>query len=87
MGFRIHRKDDNHDEMVEAYKAKGYLVKSTTMVGEGFPDLVVRHPSFPEGFVKLVEVKNGKGKHQTKQDNFRDKGWPVDIVRSVEDVA
>lgn len=87
MPFYTHRKDGNHDEMVDAYKAKGYLTKSTTMVGEGFPDLVVWHPSFPPGFVRLVEVKHGNGKHRTKQDNFKEKGWPVDTVRTEGDIA
>jgi len=86
MGFRMHRKDENHDEVAAAYKAKGYKVKSTTMVGEGFPDLVVVHPSFPPGFVRLVEVKNGDGKLKKTQEAFQAKGWPVDVVRSAEDI-
>lgn len=83
---RMHRKDENHDEIVEAYKARGYRVKSTTMVGEGFGDIVIHRDDFPAGLVKIVEIKNGKGKNQTKQDSFRAKGWPVDIVRTPEDI-
>lgn len=82
-----YRKDGNHDELVLAYESQGYLVKSTAMVGEGFPDVVIWHPSFPEGFVKLAEIKAEKGKFKKKQDTFREKGWPVDVVRSVEDIA
>lgn len=84
---RIHRKDANHDDVVDAYERLGYLVKSTTMVGEGFPDLVVWHPSFPDGCVKLVEVKDGNTKLDPKQVRFMAKGWPVDVIRSVEEVA
>jgi hypothetical protein len=87
MGFRMHRKDENHDDIAAAYKARGYKVKSTTMVGEGFPDLVIHRDDMPEGYVKIVEVKNGKGKHQHKQDVFAAKGWPVHVVRSVEEIA
>lgn len=85
---RIHRKDENHDEIAEAYRRKGYKFKSTTMVGEGFGDGVIHRDDFPPGFVKIVEIKNGrKAKHQTKQDSFRAKGWPVDIVCTPEDIA
>ena len=86
MGFRMHRKDENHDELAEAYRLAGYKVKSTTMVGEGFPDLVIHRDDMPEGYVKIVEVKNGKGKLRHKQEAFQAKGWPVDVVRSAEDI-
>lgn len=83
---RIHRKDGNHDEVVDKYLACGYKVKSTTMVGEGFSDLVIHRDDFPPGFVKLVEVKDGDSKTSPKQDAFMAEGWPVDVVRSVEDI-
>lgn len=87
MASHRYRKDRNHDELVLAYESQGYLVKSTAMVGEGFPDVVLWHPSFPEGFVKLAEIKVTKGKLRKKQESFQAKGWPVTVARSVEDIA
>lgn len=76
------RNDSNHDEVAEAYRRLGYRVKSTAMVGEGFPDLVVQN----DRETKLVEVKTDKGKLRKKQEAFMAKGWKVEVVRSVEDV-
>lgn len=81
--MRAARKDGNHDEIAEAYRLHGYLVKSTAMVGEGFPDLVVYRPDV--GY-RLVEIKTDKGKLRKKQEAFQAKGWPVDEVRAAEDV-
>ena len=78
------RNDGNHDDIREAFKQLGYLVKSTAMVGEGFPDLVCFRPDVG---VVLVEVKTDKGKLRHKQEAFVAKGWPVRMVRTVEDVT
>jgi len=37
--------------------------------------------------VVLVEVKTDKGKLRHKQEAFVAKGWPVRVVRTVEDVT
>ena len=50
------RKDHNHDFIVEQFKAKGFLVHDTHLIGYGFPDLIIQK----NGITKLIEIKNPK---------------------------
>lgn len=81
--MRAARLDANHPEIVDAYRRHGYLVKSTARMGEGFPDLLVYRA---DRGLALVEVKADKGKLRKQQEAFQAKGWPVVVVRNVEDV-
>lgn len=84
--YTRHRRDGNHDEIEAAYQAMGYKTKSTVSVGGGFGDMVIHRDDFPPGFVKIVEIKQPKGKLRKQQEAFQAKGWPVVVVRNVEDV-
>lgn len=82
--MRACRLDANHVEMVDALKARGYLVLSLATIGNGCPDvLTFRHD---EGF-RLREIKTPKGKLRRQQEAFQAKGWPVDVLRTPEDIA
>lgn len=86
MPRRAAKKDGNQDEIVEALLENGYIVRSMASAGDGFPDLCVTHPDW--GFVRLLEVKNGKrGRLTEGQKKFIADGWPVDVVRSTLEVA
>ena len=76
------RVDANQAEIVEALRAGGWKVQSTANVGGGFPDLICARGHD----VRLVEVKQPKGTLTPDQQRFivRD-GWPVTIVRSIDD--
>lgn len=81
----MHRTDKNQSEIVRTLRAVGATVTDTSMVGGGFPDLVV-------GFCKKdfkMEIKNpnARGKLRTSQIIFQEywKGEPVHVVETVED--
>jgi hypothetical protein len=69
--------------MVDALKAKGYKVLSLAAHGNGVPDVLAHREDV--GF-RLLEIKTAKGKLRRQQEAFQAKGWPVDVVRSVEDI-
>lgn len=73
--------DGNHAAIVEALRATGWKVRSLASVGRGMPDLLIaRH-----GIVRLVEVKTPKGTLTPHQVKMVDEGWPVVILRSVDE--
>jgi len=81
----MHRTDNNQAEIVRTLKAVGATVTDTSMVGGGFPDLVV-------GYCKrayLIEIKNpdARGKLRTSQIIFQEfwKGPDVHVVENVEE--
>lgn len=82
--MRAARLDGNHAEIVDALRRTGRLVLSLARMGEGTPDLLTWRAD--EGF-KLREVKMPKGKLRRQQEAFQAKGWPVEVIRSVEDVT
>ena len=75
--------DSNHAEVRDALVQMGYLVLSLAAVGGGVPDLLVYQPSRKR--FGLVEVKQRKGTLTPDQVKFQADGWPVTIVRSVDD--
>ena len=77
------RTDKNHALIVEALRARGYLVQSLAEVGSGCPDLLCQ---LPDGSLELIEIKDGKGKLTPDQERFSELGWDFAIVRTVEDV-
>ncbi len=80
-----HRTDNNQAEIVRTLKAVGATVTDTSMVGGGFPDLVVGHCKK----IYLIEIKNpdARGKLRTSQIIFQEywKGSPVHVVETPED--
>lgn len=81
--MRAAKVDGNHAEIVEAYRRAGYLVLSLARLGSGCPDLLTFRVD--EG-LRLREVKMPKGKLRRQQEAFQAKGWPVDVVRSVDEL-
>lgn len=83
------RKDANHNAMVEALVKGGAVVKDTSKLMQGFPDLLVWYMDKWH----LVEIKNpetsyGKKGLSKSQEKFANewKGGPVMIIRTQEDV-
>lgn len=79
---RAARVDANHAEIVAALRDRGCLVQSLAALGHGVPDLLVEHA----GKLFLVEVKAPRGKSTADQVRWQAQGWPVTVLRSVEDV-
>lgn len=82
---RAARIDRNHAEIVLALRSVGALVRDTSGVGGGFPDLVVGF----RGRVHLIEIKDGlrtpSGRKLTNgQRDFHD-AW-AGLARVVTDV-
>ena len=81
----MHRTDNNQAEIVRALKQVGATITDTSMVGGGFPDIVV-------GICKktfLIEIKNkeARGKLRVSQKIFQEfwKGEEVHVVETVEE--
>jgi predicted RecB family endonuclease len=77
--------DANHQGIREALRAMGWLVHDTSRLG-GFVDLVVSKG----GHTVLVEVKTALSKRGTvrktrRQDAMVEAGWPVVILRNVDE--
>jgi len=77
------RKDGNHAELERVLRQLGYLVFDCSAVGDGFPDLTVCRA----GRVQLLEVKAPGGTLTAEQQRFMQLGWPVTIVRSLDDLV
>jgi len=75
------RTDKNSIEIVRVLRQLGFLVFDCSRTGGGYPDLTV----CKAGHVQLVELKTPTGKLTPDQQRFIQAGWPVSIVRSVED--
>lgn len=75
------RVDRNQVEIVRVLRQLGFQVFDCSRVGQGFPDLAIHRA----GTIQLVELKTPTGKLTADQSRFIQSGWPVRIVRSVED--
>lgn len=82
--------DANQNEIVEALRDAGYSVCVTSVVGQGFPDLIVGKGGIPRTNV-LMELKDGslppsKRKLTPQQVEFH-RNWqgPICVVETVED--
>jgi Holliday junction resolvase len=79
------RVDGNHAEIVAALRKVGCAVLDLSRVGKGCPDLLVsRRTGFGRDLV-LLEVKTAKGQQNAAQREFEKQGWPVFVVKTVED--
>lgn len=82
--MRAAKTDTAQAPIVAALRKLGARVVSLHRVGQGVPDLLILH----RGKVQLVEVKTGaKGKLTEAQVAFLADGWPVVIIRSVEEAV
>ncbi len=84
---RAARTDANQTEIVEALRAVGATVAITSMIGDGFPDIVVGY----RGENYMIEIKDGS-KPPSKQQLTPDEKkfhniWrgKIDIVISVDE--
>lgn len=84
------KRDANHGEIADRFRALGCTVLDTEMVGDGFPDMVVGLL----GINRIVEVKNpatryGRGGLNPNQAEFnaRWRGEKVWLVSSVDEAT
>lgn len=80
------RVDGNQGVIVQALRRAGCNVFDLSRVGDGCPDLLVscgRRRGLPD--LILMEVKTAKGRLTSHQQEFEAQGWPVFIVRSVDE--
>ena len=75
------RVDRNSVEIVRTLRQLGFLVFDCSRVGQGWPDLAVCRG----GVVQLVELKTPTGKLTPDQVRFMDAGWPVKVIRNVDE--
>lgn len=68
---RVARKDDNHNEIVDALKLHGVSVIDTSSMGGGFPDLICGFA----GKTLLMEIKNPKTYYGRKGLNKNQARW------------
>lgn len=76
--------DKNQERVVQILRARGFQVKHTHMLGQGFPDLIVSKNKK----MGLVEVKDGaKAKLTPPQEKFISSwtGPEIVIIRNDED--
>lgn len=85
--------DANQRAIVAAFRAMGWLVKVSSSAGDGLPDALICRPGRPET-LRWIEIKSplgpkGGASHASLtplQQELQEQGWPVQVVRSVEDV-
>ena len=78
------RVDRHQAEIVRVFRQLGFLVFDCSRVGGGFPDLSICRAGQPQS-IQLVELKTPTGKLTPDQVRFMEAGWPVKVVRSIED--
>lgn len=71
---QIHRKDANHDEIMDALKAAGIAAKSMVKMGQGWPDAACSL----RRYTCFVEFKVPGGKLTKDQVEFI-ASWPGDV--------
>jgi DNA-binding transcriptional regulator PaaX len=77
------RVDGNQTAIVSALRRTGWLVQSLAGLGFGVPDLMVYHRATDR--MLLLELKTARGRITPQQRRLLDEGWPILIVRSVEE--
>lgn len=78
--------DRNHEAIRDGLRQLGFIVEDCSRVGNGFSDLVVKHPN-KTGFFRFVEVKMPKEKLTEKEEKFQAR-WADEylIAYEIEDV-
>jgi hypothetical protein len=87
---RAAKRDDNHGEVVGAFRAVGCLVQDLAAVGEGCPDLLIGIPVARA--LAFVEIKDGDKPPSARaltpaQQRWHAEwnGYPVHIVTTVDE--
>lgn len=81
MGRYRHRLDTTHGPITEVFESAGWLVKNCSQL-DGWVDLTVLSP---RGRLFLIEAKTGTGKLRESQSKLIADGWPVVVLRSVDE--
>jgi hypothetical protein len=78
------KRDANHQEIIDCYRALGCTVADTHRAGRGCPDIFVG----VVGISDPVEIKTEDGRLLPSQQTFIDtwRGSPVRVVRTQADV-
>jgi Holliday junction resolvase len=79
--MRAARTDSNHREVIDTLRQLGAVVLDLSAVGRGVADAVVligKH-------VVFVEIKTARGKLTPEQEKWHQEGWPVRVIRSVDE--
>jgi len=76
---RASRRDSNEAVIVDALRKAGFLVSE----GGWLCDLIVYDAN--EDRTHYIEVKGARGRLTPTQEGAIEKGWPIRVVRSVED--
>lgn len=85
---RAARTDENHAEIITAFRALGFAVSDTSRLGKGFPDAVISR----QKKTAVVEIKDGKKppsarKLTADEKRFKETWSGVHlIVESLDDV-
>jgi len=77
--LRAAKRDANEPEIVQALREAGWLV----LYLDKF-DLLCWHPTRRQ--LRMVEVKTPTGKLKPSQEKLLADGWPLEIIRTKEDV-
>ena len=70
-----HRTDSNQPQVITDLRMAHFMVADTSMVGGGFPDLVVSR----NGLTKLVEIKSPGGRLAYSQADFL-ADWQDEVI-------
>ncbi len=79
---RAAKVDQNHGQIVKALRQCGWYVLDTHAY-PSFVDAVAYHPA--RDVVRLCEIKAAKGRLTASQSRLLEDGWPVYLLRSVDD--
>ena len=86
---RAAKTDDNHMELIRAFRKAGFSVADTSKLGKGFPDIVIARNLH----TACVEIKDGKKPPSARkltgdERKFRD-NWmgAYFVVKSIYDVV
>lgn len=75
---RAAKRDQNELQIVKGLRDAGYLVMYLTAF-----DLLIWHPMRRQ--LRMLEVKTETGKLKPSQEKLLADGWPLEIVRTVQE--
>ena len=78
--MRPRRTDANSRELLAALRRMGWVCIPTHEL-RNFVDIMACRA----GQVRLIELKTDRGKLTASQERLIDEGWPIHLVRTVED--
>ena len=87
--MRAARVDGNQEAIVEALRAAGCSVTVTSMLGHGFPDIIIGFRG-PSGHVVLIEIKDPSQAPSDRVLTPAQKSWhrtwlgPAHVVETID---